>query len=115
MVEPDGTVAFSGAALIEDAGQVGSRSGQQTLSLEIKFTDVVSNKSVSYPIFGVKPGLVTHRRLRLRNAGSDYWDAHLRDQYWQSILDNGQAPYAAYEPVQVFLNGQYHGVMDLLE
>ena len=115
MVEGTGAVAFAGGALVSEAGQIGSRSGQQTLPIDIKFSDVVANKSISYPVFGVKPKLVSFKKLRVRNAGSDYWDVHLRDQYWQSILDNGQAPYAAYEPVQVFLNGQYYGAMDLRE
>ena len=115
MVEGTGSVAFAGGALVSEAGQIGSRSGQQTMPIDIKFSDVVANKSISYPVFGVKPKLVSFKKLRVRNAGSDYWDAHLRDQYWQSILDNGQAPYAAYEPVQVFLNGQYYGAMDLRE
>lgn len=115
MVTPTGTLAFSGSALMSDAGQIGSRSGQQTFPLDIKFTDVVGTKSISYPVFGVKPKVTSFKKLRLRNAGSDYWWVHLRDQYWQSILDNGQAPYAAYEPVQVFINGQYYGLLDLRE
>jgi uncharacterized repeat protein (TIGR02543 family) len=115
MVEGTGAVAFAGGALVSESGQIGSRSGQHTLPIDIKFSDVVANKSISYPVFGVKPNVVSFKKLRVRNAGSDYWDAHLRDQYWQSILDNGQAPYSAYEPVQVFLNGQYYGAMDLRE
>ena len=115
MVEPSNAPAFKAPAVLSDAGQVGSRSGQTTLGLDVKFSDVMGVKNISYAAFGAKPQLVKFKKLRLRNGGNDYFSLHLRDQFWQSVMDNGQAPPAAAEPVQVWVNGLYYGMLDLRE
>ena len=117
MVGENGLTAFKGHTITDEAGQFGSRSSQDNLPLDIKFSDAVGTKNVSVtaPLFRTKPGLLTFKKLRLRNAGNDYYFAHLRDQFWQSLGSEAKLAPGAFEPVQVFLNGAYYGMMDLRE
>ena len=115
MLTPAGVKAFAGDAMTEQAGQLGSRNGQQTLPLEVNFKDAAGLKDVSYPIFSGKPTQTKYKKLRLRNAGDDYQEAHLRDQFWQTVGTEARLSPAEYEPVQVFVDGAYYGMMDLRE
>lgn len=110
-----GALLFSADTQGSDSGQLGSRQGQSNIPLDIKFKDALGTKDISAAIFSTKPGVAKFKRLKLRNSGDDYWYAHLRDGYWQSLLNEKLAPGAAQEPVQVFTNGQYYGMMDLRE
>ena len=113
---PDtGAILFSANAQGSDSGQIGSRQGQNNTPIDIKFKDALGDKEVTAPLFPTKPGIPRFKHLKLRNSGDDYWYAHIRDGYWQSLLDEKVAPGAAQEPVQVFTNGTYYGMMDLRE
>ncbi len=113
LVAPDGTTAFAAEALTDDAGQAGSRQDQATMPLDIKLTDDLGTSSVDHPVFSARPDLTSFDRFRLRNSGDDYQEAHLRDQFWQAVGAQARLAPSASEPVQVFLNGRYHGLMDL--
>lgn len=115
MIDAQGQPAFRGNMGGFDSGQIGSRNGQNNVPLDIKFKDALGVKDITYPLFTAKPGMTKLKHLKLRNGGDDYWYAHLRDQFWQTLLDEKTAPGGASEPVQVFLNGQYYGMMDLRE
>ncbi len=115
LVEPDGTTVFSAEVVLEDAGQIGSRVLQRQLPLDVKLRDALGVKDVEAPVFSAVPDRTTFDRFRLRNGGTDYYGAHLRDQFWQSLgRGTGLAP-SASEPVHVFLDGSYRGMMDLRE
>lgn len=111
----DGSKAFAGNAATERAGSGGSLNGQATVPMDIAFKDATGTKEISYPIFSEKPGLTKFKKLRLRNSGDDYQEAHLRDQFWQAVGTEAKLAPSASEPVQVFLNGSYYGMMDLRE
>ena len=115
MIDENGTHAFSGQASTSDSGSGGSRGSQATMPMDIKFNDAIGTSSISYPIFHQKPGLTSFKKLRLRNSGSDYAQAHIRDQYWQGVGVDAGLVGSATEPVQVFVNGHYYGMMDLRE
>ena len=111
-----GTLLFNGNAQGSDSGQIGSRNGQNNIPLDIKFKDALGVKDVTAPgLFSTKPTVSSFKHLKLRNGGDDYWYAHIRDNFWQALLDEKTAPGAATEPVQVFTNGSYYGMMDLRE
>lgn len=110
-----GALLFSADAQGSDSGQIGSRNGQNNIPLDIKFKDALGTKNVTAPLFAAKPGTTTFKHLKLRNGGDDYWYAHVRDQFWQAVLDDKLAPGAASVPVHVFTNGQYYGMMDFRE
>jgi hypothetical protein len=54
--------------------------------------------------------------LILRNAGNDYWYSYIRDAVIQaSVSTRMDIDHQAYEPVQVFINGEYWGIHNLRE
>lgn len=58
------------------------------------------------------------KRLILRNGGNEgqAWDSTmLRDALIQSLMADSMLALQAYEPVVVYLNGQYYGLMNLRE
>jgi len=70
-----------------------------------------------YPFFTDKPNMTRVKRLVLRNASGDYNEGHMRDGFAQShLIDNGLLVDAnAYEPIVVYINGAYYGLMGLRE
>lgn len=115
LLAPDGTKAFAGEAATERAGSGGSLNGQLTVPMDIAFKDATGTKEISYPVFSDKPAQTKYKKLRLRNSGDDYQEAHLRDQFWQAVGTEARLAPSASEPVQVFANGAYIGMMDLRE
>ncbi len=55
------------------------------------------------------------KRLLLRNAGQDFSSAYLRDPLIHELLANTTLDVQAYQPVVVFLNGEYWGLANLRE
>jgi hypothetical protein len=54
--------------------------------------------------------------LLLRNSGNDYWQTHMRDAMMQELIrEHLDIDHQAYQPVVVFRNGQYQGIMNLRE
>lgn len=115
MLAPDGSFAFAGEAATERAGSGGSLNGQKTVPMDIAFKDATGTKEINYPIFSEKPTQTKYKKLRLRNSGDDYQEAHLRDQFWQATGTEAKLAPSASEPVQVFANGAYIGMYDLRE
>ncbi len=115
MHDEDGTIAFKLNALTEDAGKAGSLQDQDTYPMDIKFKDTVGGlaKNINYPIFHNRPNVLKFDKLRLRNAGDDYQEAHLRDQFFQSLGEEAKLAPSAVEPVQLFINSAYYGMLDL--
>ena len=71
--------------------------------------------SMDYPFFREKD-VDSFKGLILRNAGNDYWYSYIRD----AVIQASVTPYMdldgqAFEPVQVFLNGEYWGIHNLRE
>jgi hypothetical protein len=56
-----------------------------------------------------------YKRLVLRNSGSDFGETHFRDAFITSIGKEMGLEVQAYRPALVFINGLYHGVMNLRE
>ena len=76
--------------------------------------DYGSNK-LEYPFFSDKNNSV-YKTLVLRNSGSDGFASLLRDGFMQTLIkDRMDIDYMAYQPVLVFLNGEYFGLMNLRE
>lgn len=115
MLAPDGARAFAGEAVTERAGSGGSLNGQKTVPMDIAFKDATGTKEISYPIFSDKSAQTKFKKLRIRNSGDDYQEAHLRDQFWQATGAEAKLAPSASEPVQVFANGAYIGMYDLRE
>lgn len=71
----------------------------------------------TYPFFDEKPLIDTFKRLVIRNGSGDYAGAHLRDGFLQShlIRSNLNIDANANQPIAVYLNGEYYGLMGLRE
>ncbi|MCF7919504.1 MAG: CotH kinase family protein [Candidatus Cloacimonetes bacterium] len=56
------------------------------------------------------------RRLNLRNSGNDWEYTLLRDAMMQNIVhDRMDIDFLAYQPTEVFINGQYWGILNMRE
>ena len=71
---------------------------------------------LSYPFFDNK-NIDNFRRLVIRNASGDFNYTHFRDAYLQRyfIDENLDVDVLAYQPMAVYINGIYWGVMNLRE
>jgi hypothetical protein len=56
-----------------------------------------------------------YKRLVLRNSGSDFGETHFRDAFITSIGKEMGLEVQAYRPSLVYINGRYHGIMNLRE
>lgn len=81
-----------------------------------------SQSSFNFPFFESKPNMRKIKSFMLRNAGNDSGyeaddgEAFLRDPYAQTLssqFDN--IDYQAYQPIIVFLNGDYRGIFNIRE
>ncbi|NQX14216.1 CotH kinase family protein [Microbacteriaceae bacterium VKM Ac-2855] len=111
--EKDGSTIIKTDADSSVAGQLGSLQGQKAGPLDITLRDSRGSSEFTYKLFESE-GPVTLDRFRLRNGGSDWPSAHLRDQFAQSLVSADQVASNA-TPVALFVNGQYNGVLDLRE
>lgn len=69
---------------------------------------------INHPFFRSKE--VDHfKALVLRNAGNDSRYTFIRDAVIMSSVEGMDLDQQAYEPVVVYLNGDYHGIMNLRE
>ncbi len=83
-------------------------------SLRLYARGVYGDARFDHPLFG-DDGPIGHRRLILRNSGNDNQRLMFLDAYVQSLLGHLAADTQAYEPVAVFLNGEYWGIHNLRE
>jgi hypothetical protein len=67
-----------------------------------------------HPLLGDR-GPVGHRRLLLRNSGQDWGMTLLQDGYLQQLASHLTVDTQAYQPVALYLNGEYWGVHNLRE
>lgn len=70
---------------------------------------------LNYALFNEKPNL-KWKSIVLRNSGNDSGHSFLRDGFMQTLLV-GQLDidHQAYEPVVVFINGEYYGMLNARE
>ena len=70
-----------------------------------------------YPFFKIKSDINTYKRIVLRNASGDFNAGHCRDGFLQDYLlaNNLDLDGNAYQPVAVYLNGLYYGMMGVRE
>jgi len=73
------------------------------------------NNEIKYPFFSQKE-VDTFKGLILRNSGNDNQYTYIRDGMIQAVVDPVMdVDVQAYEPVQLFLNGEYWGIHNLRE
>lgn len=95
-------------------GAVSRNYDMKSLNVEIK--SKYDDRLIQYPLFG-SDGLQTYQSFVLRNAGND-WEqgSKYRDAAIQQVL-RGQVDLETqdFEPVVMYLNGEYWGLINLRE
>lgn len=104
-------------AFSQDAGiriHGGASRGYARKSFRLYARDSYGPHVFHYPIFGEK-GPEAFQRLILRNSGNDWDKTMFRDAMIQQLVSDMNVETQAYQPVIVYLNGEYFGLYNFRE
>ena len=110
--EPTGEQVFETAAGMRIRG-FGS-SGHSQKSLNIYFRKEYGQNKIEAPLFSESP-VSDYKRLVFRNGGNDFPDAHLKDSYLSGVISSLNVEIQEYEPIVLFINGEYWGMHNMRE
>lgn len=110
--EEDGRSVFNSALGFRLFGGMSRLFPQKSIALVTR--DVYGKDRIKHPIFG-KEGPKSFKHLVLRNAGSDFGKAHVRDALVTRQTADWNVDVQAYRPAQVYINGKYWGIYNLRE
>jgi len=88
---------------------------QKTFRLKAK--NKYNQPFFEHPFFSFKPEINSYKRLVVRNASGDFNAGHCRDGFLEDYLLRAGLNLDAnsFEPMVVYINGDYYGVMGLRE
>jgi hypothetical protein len=109
----DGMSQFSVGVGIGIHGGFSRRFPIKSFSLKLKTKYGV--KSISYPLFAQKKGIVNIKSFMLRNSGNDWNVSLIRDPLSHTLYSKIDKNYLSYEPTVTFINGNYFGILNLRE
>lgn len=93
-----------------------SRSNPNQKSFGLLPSSRYGSGKLDYAFFKSRPHIKGYGSLMLRNAGNDWSKTMFRDAVEQEIVfTEMDVDYQAYQPVAVYLNGKYFGLMNLRE
>lgn len=96
------------------SGKAGRR--QNVKSLVLKADKNFGGNRLNYAFFEDKPWQTENKSIVLRNSGQDAPYTFFRDAFAQlSFAHNTAIDFHAYQPVMLFLNGEYMGLRNLRE
>lgn len=84
-------------------------------SLAIIAKKEYGDKRLSYPFFKTKPEIKKFKSLVLRNSGGDFNKSNIRDAFLTHLSEGAGLTVQAYQPVVMYLNGEYWGIQNLRE
>ena len=85
-------------------------------SLAIYAKDQFGTKSIDYPLFPNKPFIKKSKSFVLRTGGNNWKTVFFKDAVLQSLVkDHMDLNYQDYQPVILFINGQYWGISNMRE
>ncbi len=94
----------------------GCTRGRDQKSLSLYARDKYGDGDFDYKFFAHKPYINHESSLLLRNSGNDQDLTLLRDAFIQELVRYAvDIDCQSYQPTAVYLNGDYHGVMNLRE
>lgn len=111
----DKTLGFSHQMDTRVHGGRGARTNpQKPMRLLVK--ERYGSNTIEYPFFKNRER-TTYKRLVLRNASGDYNNAHIRDAFLARyfIDEELDVDVLAYQPIVLYLNGRYWGIINLRE
>jgi len=99
-----------------DAGIMGGCSRDHTQkSLKLTASKKSGNNKIPYDFFPVKQGN-EYKSLQLRNGGNDNPSTLIRDGFMQTLTQGMMnIDYQAYQPVAFYINGEYWGLISMME
>ena len=83
-------------------------------SIVLVARDKYGKKRIKHKIFG-KGGAKKFKYLVLRNSGSDWGKAHLRDKFMTSLVEDWDLEIQDSRPSHVYINGKYWGIYNIRE
>ncbi len=113
--ETDGSCPVN--QLIETRVKGGSSRVRPLKSMVVYANKRFGTKRLDHEFFpDQKPGLTDFKSLELRNAGNDFYELYLRDAICQYVMGmNSNVDWAAVQPVVLYINGEYKGVLNMRE
>ena len=112
--ETDGDLAFNLRAGMKIAGGCSRNYSMKPFNIFFR-GDTYGDDKVEYPLFSTLD-LDEFKRFKLRSSGNDFPLTMIRDATIQSLLFNkSDIDLMAYEPVVVYLNGNYWGFYGMRE
>lgn len=80
-------------------------------SLRLYPRNFYGKDKLTYPFFNNLP-YDDYKRLLLRNSGSDFYSTFFKDAVCQQILSGLKMDYQDYNPYNIYINGEYFGLLN---
>lgn len=111
---PDGIVGFSqDAGIAIFGGMLGRQLRQKAFTLYAR--NRYGDSDFDFPLFQSKP-INSYRRFILRCSSNDFNRSFMRDAMMQTlVIGQMDIDYQAYQPVIVYINGNYWGLYNMRE
>ncbi|MFB4166106.1 CotH kinase family protein [Alteribacillus sp. JSM 102045] len=113
MYKPDGTNMIHQQAGVRLHGNTSRYYPKKSFRLYGR-SDYDSENTFSYPIFESEDDS-EYNRLLLRNSGNDWDETVFRDAFMQELISGFDVEKQAFEPANLYLNGEYWGIYNLRE
>ena len=112
-IDTAGNSLFNQIAGIRIFGETTRRQPEKSLKIVARSEYGVNRFAGS--VFPLKPELDEHKQFVLRVSGNDYRKTRFKDCLNAYLVRDLDMEYMAYQPVQLFINGQYWGLYNLRE
>lgn len=109
----DKNLEFSFSSNIKITGGYSRTKPQK--SFEIKLSGDYGISSLNYALIPDKNSVSNYKDFILRNSGTDWEYAHMRDAVMQRIMKHSFIDYNPFQSCVVFLNGSFWGIYEIRE
>lgn len=112
--DPNGNLGFETPSSIAIQGNYSKAWPQRGFAVKTK--ENYKGETIDYPLFPDKSHITQYKSFNIRNAGSDWNKAHMRDRFNQKNAQKSTSlEIMDGRPCVLFINGDYWGVYELRE
>ncbi|HLC83261.1 MAG TPA: CotH kinase family protein [Bacteroidia bacterium] len=112
--DPNGNLGFETPSSIAIQGNYSKAWPQRGFAVKTK--ENYKGETIDYPLFPDKSHITQYKSFNIRNAGSDWNKAHMRDRFNQKNAQKSTSlDIMDGRPCVLFVNGSYFGVYELRE
>lgn len=112
--DPNGNLGFETPSSIAIQGNYSKAWPQRGFAVKTK--ENYKGETIDYPLFPDKSHITQYKSFNIRNAGSDWNKAHMRDRFNQKNAQKSTTlEIMDGRPCVLFINGDYWGVYELRE